>query len=109
MIFKKGYILLTFKFMKVSGLALYPLIITKNKNRSKRLINHELIHHRQQLELFIVPFYIWYIIEYLLRLIRYQNREQAYLNISFEREAYIHDHDLEYLKNRKFWSFLKYI
>nr|DAU35071.1 MAG TPA: hypothetical protein [Caudoviricetes sp.] len=35
-----------------------------------------------------IGFYLWYIIEYLIRLIMYRDTKLAYKNISFEREAY---------------------
>lgn len=73
------------------------------------LINHEKIHLRQQIELLIIPFYLFYCIEFLVRLIQYKNWYTAYMNISFERESYQNQMDFNYLKNRKFWSFLKYI
>ena len=96
-------------WLNVTGLALFPFIFTKSKARSKTLINHELIHHRQQLELFIFPFYILYLIDYLAGIIKYKNRYIAYMNICFEKEAYANDQDLNYLKNRKTWAFLKYL
>lgn len=73
------------------------------------VINHERIHTAQQRELLFIPFYILYVIEWLFRLIQYRNWDKAYRNISFEREAYAHGHDHHYLKNRKHFSFLKYI
>lgn len=73
------------------------------------VINHERIHTAQQRELLFIPFYIWYLIEWLIRLIQYRNWNKAYLNLSFEREAYAHGHDLTYLKSRKRFSFLKYL
>lgn len=36
------------------------------------------------------------------------NSRTAYYNISFEKEAYEHEKDVEYLKRRKFWGFIKY-
>jgi hypothetical protein len=72
-------------------------------------MNHERIHLRQQIELLVIPFFIWYSIEYLIRLLHYKNKRQAYLNISFEREAYENEKDLEYLNHRPFLMFLKYI
>lgn len=72
-------------------------------------INHERIHLRQQLELLIVPFFLWYVIEYVIRLLHYRDRYQAYINISFEREAYQQEGNLDYLKNKSFWSFFRYL
>ena len=33
----------------------------------------------------------------------------AYEKISFEQEAYRNENSSNYLKNRKFWEFLKYL
>ena len=63
----------------------------------KYVINHERIHTAQQRELLFIPFYIVYFIEWLIRLVQYRNWQKAYYNISFEREAYAHGHNLDYL------------
>lgn len=105
----KPYILLKISRLNVTGMAIFPFIFTKTKIRSKVLINHELIHHRQQLELFILPFFLFYLIDYLIGLIKFRNHQKAYMNICFEKEAYKNDNNLQYLKNRPFWAFLKYI
>lgn len=67
-------------------------------------INHETIHTKQGQELLWIGFYLWYIIEYLIRLIMYRDTKLAYKNISFEREAY--QNDLDYLSNRKHYNWL---
>jgi len=59
--------------------------------------------------LLIIPFYVLYLLEFSLRLIQYRNFTRAYLNISFEREAYENEHNLKYLKSRKLFSFWKYV
>jgi len=93
------------------GMALWPFIILQNKSLLSDVIfiNHEKIHLRQQAEMLIVFFYIWYVFEFLLRWIQFKNRYQAYKNISFEREAYTNEKDLDYLKKRSFWGFTKYL
>ena len=93
------------------GMALWPFIILQNKSflSDTVFINHEKIHLRQQAEMLIVFFYIWYVFEFLLRWIQFKNRYQAYKNISFEREAYTNEKDLDYLKKRSFWGFTKYL
>lgn len=73
------------------------------------VINHERIHTAQQRELLFLPFYLLYIIEWLFRLIQYWNHNKAYLNISFEREAYTHGHDLKYLPVRKQYAWIRYL
>jgi len=94
-----------------TGIAIFPFVFLKSKQLKENqvLINHEKIHLRQQLELLVIPFYIFYGTEFLVRLIQYKNWHTAYRNISFEREAYINEFDLNYLKQRSFWSFLKYL
>ncbi len=73
------------------------------------VINHERIHTAQMKELLFIPFYVWYLIEWLIRLLQYRNWNKAYRNISFEREAYSNDHNLSYLPNRRPFSSLKYL
>ncbi|SHJ38337.1 hypothetical protein [Flavobacterium haoranii] len=92
------------------GITLFPFIfLLRNEDkRNEVLINHEKIHIRQQLELLVLPFFIWYGIEFLIRLLQYKNWSRAYRNISFEREAYVNEKNFDYLKKRSFWSFLKY-
>lgn len=92
-------------------MALFPFILVKKKDLKQDpiLIRHEQIHHRQQLELLLIGFYVWYVLEFLIRLIYYQNHDLAYRNISFEREAFCHDAEEEYLKNRKLFGFFKYL
>ncbi|WP_103864429.1 MULTISPECIES: hypothetical protein [Aquimarina] len=93
------------------GIALWPFIVVKNSflKDDEAFINHEKIHLRQQAELLVVPFYVLYFIEYIIRCIQYRNSQQAYRNISFEREAYYNEDNLDYLKTRKIWSFIKYL
>lgn len=107
-------ILIVFKYLTprgFRGLTFYPFVFLADKDDklNKVFINHEKIHIRQQIELLILPFYLWYFTEYLFRLIQYKDRKEAYFNISFEREAYKNEKDLNYLKQRSFWRFLKYV
>jgi len=98
------------------GFTFYPFIFIRRswaekvpKSTLDETINHERIHIRQQIELLIIPFYLWYIIEFLVRIISSKTVYDAYMKISFEREAYNNDSDPEYLQKRKFWGFLKYL
>ena len=94
----------------ISGIALFPFIILKEKNLKddQSFITHEKIHIRQQAELFVILFFLLYIIEFLLLLIKYKDTALAYRNISFEREAYENESNYNYLKTRKLFSFIKY-
>lgn len=68
--------------------------------------NHERIHLRQQSEMLVIPFLIWYALEWIVRLFMHGN---AYRNISFEREAYINELRNEYLNSRHRWAWVKYL
>jgi hypothetical protein len=107
-------ILIVFKYLTPKGfrgLTFFPFVIVKNKEDALDTVcvNHEKIHLRQQAELLILPFYVWYFLEYLIRLVQYKDKKKAYYNISFEREAYANEKNLHYLKGRSFWKFLKFI
>jgi len=90
-----------------SGIALYPFIFLKDKKQKDDviLLNHERIHIAQQKELLVLFFYIWYIIEFFIRLMIHKNWSIAYRNISFEREAYANESNLRYIKKRPRWAF----
>jgi len=92
------------------GLTVFPFVFLRARTDRdfSVLVNHEKIHLRQQLELLVLPFFAWYFIEYLFRLVQYGNHNKAYRNICFEREAYQNEEDLDYLKKRPFWKFLNY-
>ncbi len=73
---------------------------------SRRLVNHERIHTAQMRELGYLPFYVIYLVEWLVRLMM---RGNAYSSISFEREAYKHEADFQYLEKRKHYAWAKYV
>jgi len=100
--------ILTRSFVAVT---IFPFIILKRKEYKDDfvLINHEKIHLKQQIELLWLPFFIWFFIEYLFRLIQYKNFYLAYKNISFEREAYEKEHHVDYLATRPHYAFIKYL
>lgn len=93
------------------GVALYPFIFLKRSDLKQDvfLINHEQIHLKQQKELLFFFFFLFYGLEWLVKVIKYQNTALAYNNLSFEREAYLNEGNINYLNNRKFWAFINYI
>ncbi|HXJ98173.1 MAG TPA: hypothetical protein VNJ50_04960 [Gelidibacter sp.] len=93
------------------GIALFPFVFVKELQfkHNNFFVNHERIHLKQQLELLVVPFFIWYGLEFLVRYWHFRNWHLAYRNISFEREAYQNELDLGYIKKRPIWNFLKYL
>jgi hypothetical protein len=116
------------KFIPFPGykaINLFGVLFVKNNAKIDDVtLNHERIHSRQFVELMVLfavatvfirwwlpvfapfAFYVWYIIEWLIRLLKKGN---AYRNISFEREAYANQGDFSYLKGRGWFNFLKYL
>lgn len=99
-----------FSFGSARAIVIFPFIFLENHRlkHDPMLLNHERIHWKQILELLVVGFYLCYLLEFLFRFVQYRNKHKAYLNISFEREAYRHEHDLRYLERREMWSWWKY-
>ncbi len=93
------------------GMTFYPFIFMRDQKEKKDsvFVNHESIHLKQQLELLIVLFFIWYVLEFLVRWAQFKDFDLAYRNICFEREAYSNQSNNSYLKTRKPFAFLKYL
>ncbi|HMU97979.1 MAG TPA: hypothetical protein PLC61_00905 [Chitinophagales bacterium] len=93
------------------GVTIFPFIILKSKldKQIETLVFHERIHIRQQLEMLILLFYIWYLVEFLIKWLQYKDSKLAYRNISFEREAYGNENNFNYLRKRNFWNFIHYL
>lgn len=97
--------------LRVDGMALFPFILvrTKQLKHNPVLIRHETIHLWQEVELLIIPFYMLYLVNYVINRLNHQNHHQAYMNIIFEREAYAKESNPDYLQQRRFWAWLKFI
>lgn len=93
------------------GITLFPFIFLRSEEmkRDAVLLNHEKIHLKQQLELFIVFFYLWYMLSFFWNLLKTRNIKQAYSLICFEQEAYRYEHDFNYIKGRPRYAFMKKI
>jgi len=96
---------------RFAAINLFGIVFARSEKKplSAKIQRHEGIHTRQMIELLFVFFYLWYGIEWLVRFIQYRNAHTAYRNISFEREAYDNELDIDYLKNRKFYAFIRYL
>jgi hypothetical protein len=96
-------------FMSIGGITLWPFIILREihnsspfwRNRASRIINHESIHIKQQAEMLVIFFYLWYFVEWFIKIFIYRSTRKAYYAISFEREAHENDDNLDYLQSRK--------
>ena len=95
-------------FKGYKAMNLFELIFVRKecKNRFTEIdLNHEKIHSAQMRELLYIIFYLWYILEYIFLIFKYGgNLDDAYNNIRFEKEAYAHQKDLNYLKERKHYA-----
>jgi hypothetical protein len=84
---------------KTAAMALFPFILlNRRKKITDVLINHERIHLMQQLEMLVIPFYFIYLFELVVK---------GYRNISFEKEAYANEKNLDYLRQRKWFGWLR--
>lgn len=86
------------------------LFIRKGTSLGKYTLNHEKIHTTQMKELLYIFFYLWYLIEWIVKLFQNNfNNMNAYRNISFEKEAFQNQGNKNYLQERKRYSFLNYL
>lgn len=104
-------------FKGYSAINLCGILFVRNDCKDQvdaEMINHESIHSKQIFEMLVIFFYIWYIVEWFIKLFKYgdsdeDGRGDAYHNISFEREAYDNEKDLEYLNKRNPYSWWYYL
>ena len=95
-----------FPFGKFCAINLFGHLIVKWecwKRKTDRqaawLLNHEAIHSEQMKELWYVPFYLIYFVEWLYWAVF--RTKKAYRHINFEKEAYNHQSELGYCETRK--------
>ncbi|MBQ3624977.1 MAG: hypothetical protein II950_06110 [Prevotella sp.] len=92
-------------FGKFTAMNIFGIMLCrKNAVITRETINHERIHTAQLIETGFIGFYVWYVIEWLVKL---PFRGNAYRKISFEREAYDHMDDMDYLSHRKHYAWCK--
>lgn len=96
-----------FKAINLFGILFARKDVCEKYPMRKEDINHEEIHTAQMKEMLYVFFYIWYFIEWVLKLFKYGS--YAYNNISFEREAYKNQNNLSFLSSRQKFNWFKYL
>ena len=96
--------IITFNWPIAITLAPFGIYIKEKYLCSKTLRRHEMIHWKQQIEMLIIPFYVWYFIEWVIKLFKYG--KLSYFNISFEREA---NESVDSTYSRKPFGWIKYI
>ena len=82
------------------------LFVRGDAQVDEKTIRHESIHTAQMQEMLYIFFYLWYVMEWIVRLFMKGN---AYRNISFEREAYENEGDVDYLSNRTWFAWIEYL
>lgn len=99
------------KFLKailpdgIIGISLAPFgVYIDPKYDSPELRRHESIHWHQQIEMLIVFFYLWYFIEWLMRLV-----SGSLVEISFEQEAYRFDTCPDYVEHRRPFTWIWFV
>ena len=70
---------------------------------------HEGIHLKQEVELLVFIFYIWYAIEYLIKLLCTFDHKRVYRSICFEQEAYGHEDDVKWPDQRPEYYWLRFV
>lgn len=92
-----------FKCINLCGI----LFVRSECNMDDIDLKHESIHSSQIFEMLIIFFYLWYVFEWIFRLFQYGSSHEAYRNISFEREAYANENNLDY--EHSFYGWAKYL
>lgn len=112
--------------MKIGGISLFPFVILREnllleedywRFKRRRVVNHETIHFEQALEMLVIPFYVWYVVEWTCKAIQgrfkkvttYKTGETAYKRLSFEREAYLNEYNFNYRAERNPYGWIKYL
>jgi hypothetical protein len=101
-----------FPFGNYHAINLFGIIFVQKRwgVMGRHELNHEFIHTMQQLEMTYPLFYLWYGVEYLVRLFQHRfNSNKAYHSISFEREAYANEHNLAYPRQRRPFAWFKHL
>lgn len=111
-----------YPFKGFNAITHWPIGVFYKKELTRRSINHEGIHWRQQRELLVLPFYLIYVGEYLVNIRKFKKKlkkqfpdkpikrlrkiwkHKSYRNISFEKEAFSNQANYNYLEKRKIFA-----
>jgi hypothetical protein len=96
-------------FKHYTGFSFFIFIwISALETNRERLIRHEMIHFKQQVELLFLFHWILYGLFYLISRLNRQEHYIAYRYNPFELEAYGNDSNPEYLRARKAFAWVRY-
>lgn len=87
-------------------MALWPFIFVKGEAKDV-VLRHERIHLRQQVELPLV-FLLLYGLFWLCKFIVTLDTDEAYYGNPFEKEAYGNQYNENYLKERRWFAWVRY-
>ena len=91
---------------KIDAITLWPFILVHPQSLNENIIRHETIHFKQAQELFVIPFYVLYLANYLYNLFKLRDDWLAYTQLLAEREAWEHQYEKDYLEKRKPYRWL---
>ena len=91
--------------IKIGAIALGIVVISRDE-MSEQTRNHETIHFQQYLDLFFVGFWLLYLWDWFVGLVIHRDGRIAYYSIRAEQEAYMNDHNMDYLSERKRYAWL---
>jgi hypothetical protein len=95
-------------FKYYTGFSFFIFIwISSLEKDQPRLLRHEKIHFRQQIELLFIIHWLLYGLFYLISRLNGQRHYIAYRYNPFEIEAYQHDADVDYLNRRRAFAWTK--
>lgn len=97
---------------KFPAMCIWPFILIKpsvSRSELNGIIRHESIHARQQVEMLWIFFFLWYLLEFTIRVAGTGSFMKAYKNLAHEREAYLNDDQPDYLKHRKLYAWIRYL
>lgn len=86
-----------FKLIPCDAIMIYPFVFHKEKEIDQVTLNHERIHFDQVKKYGALKFYFFYIKEYIYLRIKGFSHSDSYYNISYEREAYKNQNNLDYV------------
>lgn len=94
-----------------AGTSFGPFIFLDSEERlkDKEVLNHEMIHYKQQVELLFVIHWILYGLFYLRERLNGKDHRTAKHTNPFEAEAYANGDNYNYLKTRKPYSWINYL
>ncbi len=85
------------KIFRINGIVLWPFLFYADADPHPVIRNHEEIHLEQLRRTGVVKFYTRYLAEYFNGRMKGLKHDEAYRNISFEKEAYAQQENAEYL------------